>query len=182
MYDFMCHKCGKGYECFLHRSDEQPTCKHCGQASQQEKVPFLANTKRANIGDECDIWQENGFKTPQHFRSKAERARALAAAGMVEAIRHVDGDRHVKSSLSITKEGLDAAKAMLERIGGVITDKTDEDIMRAAEELVDQGKVVIDSGLRGFSGRNIGLRIGDTINRTVDKEAFRQLVRDAGNE
>ena len=40
-------------------------------------------TKPASvIGDECDIWQENGFHTPRHFRSKSARARALLEKGL----------------------------------------------------------------------------------------------------
>lgn len=59
------------------RVSEIKACQDCGTAMVRVWVTKPTNV----IGDECDLWQENGFHTPQHFRSKSERARALLEKG-----------------------------------------------------------------------------------------------------
>ncbi len=76
------------------------------------------------IGDECDIWQENGFRHPRHFTSKKERTRALAANGLEEQIRHVTVPGTDKSPYttdwskgSIDAYTLESARVLMSRNG-----------------------------------------------------------------
>lgn len=67
-------------------------CTVCGLPIEVGDYPCIATARphqrgiNGAIGDECDIWQENGFHHPRHFTSKAERVRALAEKGLEERV------------------------------------------------------------------------------------------------
>ncbi len=77
-YDLGCPSCQRAEVDTLLRVSEIKACPQCGTAMVRVWVTKPANV----IGDECDVWQENGFHTPRHFTSKAERARALSEKGL----------------------------------------------------------------------------------------------------
>lgn len=67
-------------------------CSVCGLPIEVGEYPCITTARphqrgiNGAIGDECDVWQENGFRTPQHFTSKKERIRALAEKGLEERV------------------------------------------------------------------------------------------------
>ena len=76
------------------------------------------------IGDECDIWQENGFRHPRHFSHKSELTRALAAVGKEITVRHRPLPGTDKSPFttdwskgSIDAQTLDNARVLMSRNG-----------------------------------------------------------------
>lgn len=62
------------------------TCERCQQVLVVGEWPFCPHGFGMSnvIGDECDIWQENGFRHPRHFSHKSELKRALAERGLEE--------------------------------------------------------------------------------------------------
>lgn len=67
-------------------------CLVCGLPIEVGDYPCITTARphqrgiNGAIGDECDVWQENGFHTPRHFTSKKERLRALAEKGLEERV------------------------------------------------------------------------------------------------
>ena len=110
IYDRRCPDCAHIEENLLERfSDPDPACPACGAPMARTILGKSANV----IGDEMDHVQVNGCKTPIRFRSKYERKVYLKSHGWAEA-------GHDKCD-AITQYTLDAAKALVERVGN---DKT----------------------------------------------------------
>lgn len=81
-YDVRCLSCGQEQIDVLTGVSEVAACASCGQPTER-----VWRSKASNVnGDECDIWQENGFHAPRHFTSKKERIRALAEKGLEERV------------------------------------------------------------------------------------------------
>lgn len=81
-YDVRCLSCGQEACDVLTGVYDVAPCGACGQPTER-----VWRSKAANVnGDECDIWQENGFSQPRHFTSKKERVRALAEKGLEERV------------------------------------------------------------------------------------------------
>lgn len=102
-------------------------CTVCGLEIQVGDYPCISTPRphergiNGAIGDECDIWQENGFRHPQHFTHKSALRRALAANGHEMAVRHVpipgtDRSPHT-SDWSRGSVDLVAAAALVSRNG-----------------------------------------------------------------
>ena len=78
-------------------------CEKCQKVLQIGEYPFCGGRNNhgfpvhglKQIGDEIDEWNENVGHEPVHFTSRAERKRYLKEHGLVEFVRHVDGDQHV---------------------------------------------------------------------------------------
>ena len=73
-----CDKCGEFYE-----SPAWPWCPHGETTLQIQR-------------DEIDITVHNMGATPLRFRSRQAWKDEIKARGLVNAVRHYDGDRHVK--------------------------------------------------------------------------------------
>lgn len=99
-------------------------CTVCGLTLAVGEYPCITTIRphvrgiNGAIGDECDIWQENGFHTPQHFTSKKARIRALAANGLEERVCHAgEHDRIVPRWAAIDPQTLANAEALATRNG-----------------------------------------------------------------
>lgn len=95
-------------------------CSKCGHVMQRGDYPFCPHGIGINgaIGDECDIWQENGFRHPQHFTSKKARLRALAAAGKEERVCNAGiHDKHVARWVTMDPQTLKNAQELVSRNG-----------------------------------------------------------------
>lgn len=91
MYDVECLN-GHQTEVLAQIGDLSVRCKECGELTVRIWLP----RKRAVIGDEMDYIDHNLGPEPVHITSRAQRKRLMAKAGLIEKIRHVDGDKHVK--------------------------------------------------------------------------------------
>jgi len=86
MYDRLCQSCGQQQlDCWEPVTPPECACPTCGASTERAWLSKPSNV----IGDEIDQWQENGFRHPQHFRSRIERQRAMKEAGLSEVVRHV---------------------------------------------------------------------------------------------
>lgn len=114
-------------------------CQDCHGEIRVGDFPFCHGdpTKHAPgvstaIGDECDIWQENGFHTPQHFTLKSERRRALAEKGLEDRVRHVTIPGTDKSPYtsdwSRGTVDLAAATALVSRPSQATTEETEPEM------------------------------------------------------
>lgn len=167
MYDFKCDHsaCGAVFEALKPVGTLVTECRVCGGMADKVWLTRASNV----IGDECDIWQENGFATPQHFRSKLERRRALKEGGYEEGVRHVgvpgtDKSPHTQSWAAIGPGTLEAARSLLERVGGVR--KSDEQEESELDEAVHVGDVQVP--IEVSPGRTLGLRIGNVYHGVLD--------------
>ncbi len=77
------------------------TCDKCGVELHIGDFPFCPHGRGTGlaIGDECDVLVRHGLchedGTPRRFRSKAEMKRVADSKGLVNFVRHTDGDKHV---------------------------------------------------------------------------------------
>jgi putative FmdB family regulatory protein len=91
-YDFHCDGCGKSEERFCVVAARHEQVCECGH--KMTKLVTLA----AAVHDDSIIGgfvQEHFGNTPETFYSKKDMARRAKELGLVERVRHVDGDRHV---------------------------------------------------------------------------------------
>lgn len=105
-------------------------CTVCGLPIEVGDYPCITTARphqrgiNGAIGDECDIWQENGFRHPRHFSHKSELKRALAAEGKEIQVRHRTLPGTDKSPFTTDwSRGIDpytmaAATALMSRNGG----------------------------------------------------------------
>jgi hypothetical protein len=119
-YDRKCSACDwQKIDVFERVTPEDVSCPDCSAATDRVWLTKPSNV----IGDECDIRQENGFKTVQHFRSKIERKRALKAAGVEECVQHrpmpgTDKSKHTMNWATMDSKTLENARILVERQGG----------------------------------------------------------------
>lgn len=91
MYDVRCSN-GHVGEVLAKIADRETPCRVCGQPT----LRIWLTSTRAVIGDAMDYIDDNLGPVPIHITSRSQRRRLMAQAGLIEKIRHVDGDRHVK--------------------------------------------------------------------------------------
>lgn len=166
MYDFKCEG-GHEFEALAPVGTEHLRCRHAGCSHYADKV-WVTNPSNV-IGDECDIWQENGFSEMRHFTSKSERLRAIREAGCSEAVRHIgvpgsDKSPHTVSWSAISPETLESARALLERVGGIT--KSDEQVESEIQDGVDVGEVSVPFAVS--ADRSISIRIGQLYHGVLD--------------
>ncbi len=91
MYDRKCRDCGaERIDVLEPMVPLAPVeCQKCGGVTERVWLTKAATV----IGDEVDVWIENGLchpgGRPRHFRSKAEIARAAKEAGLTNVVRHL---------------------------------------------------------------------------------------------
>lgn len=96
------------------------TCEKCQTIIAVGDWPFCPHGHgHSNVnGDECDIWQENGFHDPVHFTSKNDRRRALAEKGLEERICNAGvHDKIVPRMVTMDAYTLWAAEELAKRNG-----------------------------------------------------------------
>lgn len=168
MYDYRCEQCGTVYDLLRPIGTEKIECPGCGSLVYAERV--WLSKPAAVIGDECDITQENGFRHPQHFRSKSARRKALQAGGLEEMVRHVGvpgTDRSPETSnwAAIAPGTLEGARLMLERVAGV---RSADQIEEEVDHAVAVGDVTVPIAVGG--GRAVNVRIGSMYTGTINVE------------
>lgn len=173
MYDFACRGCGATFDALEPLGRRFVDCRECGGIALAEKV-WISRASNV-IGDECDIVQENGFREPRRFSSKAERLRALKEVGCAEMVRHTpvlgtDKSPHTKSWAAIGPGTLESARLLLERVGAV--GRSDEQIERELEDAVHVGEVQVPLVLS--NGRSVTLRIGNVYRGTLDPSILKK--------
>lgn len=178
MYDFKCEEDHLS-EALRPLGTQEIPCPTCGKVAT--KV-WMSHTP-AVIGDACDIHQENGFPTVQHFTSKSERRRALKEAGIQEMHRHVgvpgtDKSPHTTLWSAISAETLANAKAMLERVGGIRPSTTTEEDL---DDAVAVGEVAVPILTTG-GGRTIAVHIGKVYSGTLDPDVLLNHMKERDGE
>ena len=94
------------------------TCPNCGAALQIGEWPFCPHgAGQSNvIADACDVTMENGWTTPRHFTSKAERLRALKEAGYEERVANAGPlDKHCRPWNTIDAQTLENGRILVSR-------------------------------------------------------------------
>jgi hypothetical protein len=91
MYDIECPR-GHQSEVLTKSEDRFPPCPECGEPSNR----IWLRTSAGVLGDALDYVDHNLGPDPIHITSRSQRKQLMAKAGLQEAIRHVDGDKHVK--------------------------------------------------------------------------------------
>lgn len=137
MFDLHCYDCDASKLDVLEHvqptleEDARRACR-CGGRMERAWIEKPANV----VGDECDIVQENGFRHPRRFRSKAELRRALAEQGKEIRVEHTpvpgsDKSPHTQSwAATGGVEWLKNAEILATRNGGASTDGNSPNAVR----------------------------------------------------
>jgi hypothetical protein len=91
MYDVECPQGHQG-EVLASIDDRAVACRTCGESTTR----IWLRTSSGVIGDALDYYDDNLGPAPIHITSRSQRKRLMVQRGLVEKVRHVDGDRHVK--------------------------------------------------------------------------------------
>ena len=112
-YDQSCTSCSWEGTVFC-RPFENPPCPSCGKDTERNWKSSRVNSDEINGGG--GAWFENGFETPQFFRTHSEHIRALAEKGLeIKAKWAGPNDKHLTRWDAVDAYTLAAAASLVGR-------------------------------------------------------------------
>lgn len=113
LYDRTCTTCDwRAIDVWETVASSDPTCPDCGAVTERAWLSKPSNV----IGDEIDVWQENGPPTPIHFRSRLERKRWMKERGFQEVAKNAGpDDKHCPRWVVMDAKTLENATILVTR-------------------------------------------------------------------